>query len=112
MKRFVRKQKDVPYIRPPMMSAVVKAIEDTWADVPGAVVGIDKHGLIQVKLTEGSHIELTEGSHITYKSEAKLCFAAEAYCWIIEASWFGAGVAFRTWAISMDMRPTSPSWRR
>lgn len=87
-KRFVRKEQDVPYIRRPLASEVVKAVEDAWMDVPDATVRIDKHGSIQV-VKKSTKDGLPNTETFSYKSEPQLYFSDGMCFWITEA--WGAG---------------------
>ena len=78
MKRFVRRQEDVPYIKQPALSEVVKAIEDAWADIPGATIKIDK-GSIRVKWEEE---ERCYKEFFNYDQEPKLCFEDGTCFWV------------------------------
>jgi len=83
MKRFVRRKEDVPYVRQPVLSEIVKAIEDAWADISGATVVIDKHGHIQVKWIEE---ECWHKEYFNYDQEPRLRFEGGTCFWVVRTS--------------------------
>jgi hypothetical protein len=85
MKRFVRKKEDVPYVRRPALSEIVKAIEDAWEDVPDTTIRIDKHGGIQVIRKSVKDDRSNNTEICSYKAEPKLCFENGTFFWITEA---------------------------
>jgi len=74
MKRFVRRQEDVPYVKPPKPSEVVKAIEDAWKDIKG----------VDIRMKDGILVQCGN-RYVTYKDKPSLRFADGKCFWTVFA---------------------------